>query len=105
MLSRSGDSLTELVGELLAHDGGGRAEARQNRHGERGADGQAVDEVVQRVAQRYHPRHRLDAGDLFPTQPAARHARRLGVLEERRDGLKALDYSCRLFTRTAMCKR
>lgn len=72
--------LTQLVGELLAHDGGGGAEARQHRHGEGGADGQPVDEVVQRVAQRDHPRHRPDVGDLLPAQPVAHHAG--AVLEE-----------------------
>ena len=76
--------LTQLVRELLTHDGGGRAEPRHNGHGERSPDRQAVDEVVQRVAQRDHPRHRLDVRDAFPTQPVAHLTRVLVVLQ--RDG-------------------
>lgn len=68
--------------ELLTHDGGGRAEARQHRHGEGGPDGQTVDEVVQGVTQSYHPRHRLDAGHAFAAQPVAHHGRRGIVLKE-----------------------
>lgn len=70
------------MGELLAHDGGGRTEARQDGHGERGADSQAVDEVVHRVAESDHPRHRLDAGDTSSSQPVAHHAWYLDVLQE-----------------------
>lgn len=80
-----GKTLTQLMRELLTHDGGGRAEARQHRHGERGPDGQTVDEVVQGVTQSYHPRHRLDAGHAFAAQPVAHHGRRGIVLKERAD--------------------
>lgn len=61
------------MGKLLAHNGNGRTEPRQYGHGERSPDGKAVDEVVQRVAQRYHPRHRLDVGDSLPTEPVTHH--------------------------------
>lgn len=60
-------SLTQLMWKLLTYYGRGRTEPCQYRHCKRGADSQAVDEVVQRVAQSYHPRHRLDAFDVLPT--------------------------------------
>lgn len=75
-------SLTQLMGKLLTHYGGGRTEPRQYRHCEWGADSQTINEVMQRVAQSYHPRHRLDAGDLLPTQPVTHDARHLDILEE-----------------------
>lgn len=65
--------LTEFVGKLLTHDGDRGAEARHYRHREGGADGEAIDEVVEGVTQGYHPRHRLDAGHGGPTQPVAHH--------------------------------
>lgn len=64
---------TQLVGKLLTHNGDGSAEARNYGHGEGGADGEAVDEVVESIAQSDHPRHRLDAGHGRTTQPVARH--------------------------------
>lgn len=70
------------MGKLLTYYGGGRAEPCQYRHCERGADSQAIDEVMQRVAQSDHPRHRLDAADMFPTQPVAHYTRHLDILEE-----------------------
>lgn len=74
--------LTQLMGKLLTYDGGRRTEPCQYRHSERGTDSKTIDEVVQRVTQSYHPRHRLDAGDAFPTQPVTHHSRLLDVLEE-----------------------
>lgn len=59
--------------KLFTHDGGRRTEPGHYGHSERGTDGQTINKVVQRVAQTDHPRHRLDAGHLFPPQPAARH--------------------------------
>lgn len=73
-------SLTQLMWELLAYDGGGRAETRQYGHCKWGADSQAIDEVVQRVAQSDHPRHGLDAADATPTQPMAHHLRVISIL-------------------------
>lgn len=64
---------TELVGKLLTHDGDRGAEPRNYGHGEGGADGEAINEVVERVAQGHHPRHRLDAGHGGATQPVAGH--------------------------------
>lgn len=75
------------MGKLLTYDGGRRAEPGHYGHSERGADGQTINKVVQRVAQTYHPRHCLDAGDLFPSQPVARHLRTLIFLKEP-DGLE-----------------
>lgn len=54
-------SLTELMRKLLTHDGDGGAEAGEDRDGEGGADGQAVDEVVKGVAESDHPRQGLHA--------------------------------------------
>lgn len=68
--------------ELLTHDSGGCAEAGQHRHGERGPNGQTVDEVVHGVTQTDHPRHRLDAGHALAAQPVAHHGRRGIVLKE-----------------------
>lgn len=70
------------MGELLTHDGGGRAEAGQYGHGERRSDGQTVDEVVQCVAEGNHPRHRPDPGDALAAEPVAHHIRHLDILEE-----------------------
>lgn len=64
---------TQFVGKLLTHNGDRSAEARHYRDGEGGADGQAIDEVVESIAQSHHPRHRLDAGHGRPTQPVAHH--------------------------------
>lgn len=70
------------MGKLLTHDGGRGTEPGQYGHSEWGTDGQTINKVVQRVAQTYHPRHRLDAGDLFPSQPVARHLWPLIFLKE-----------------------
>lgn len=64
-------SLTQLVRELLAQDGHRGADALEHRGGEGGADGQAVDEVVQAVAQRDHPGQRADVRVGRPLQPIA----------------------------------
>lgn len=61
------------MGKLLAHNGDRSAEPRHYRHGEGGADSEAIDEVMESVAQGYHPRHRLDAGHGRATQPVAHH--------------------------------
>lgn len=53
-------SLTQLVRELLAQDGHRSADALEHRGGEGGADGQAVDKVVQAVTQCDHPSQRAD---------------------------------------------
>lgn len=58
--------------ELLADDGDRRAKAIENGHRERCSDCQPVYEVVQRVAQRDHPCHRPDAGQLSSSEPSAR---------------------------------
>lgn len=57
--------------KLFTHDGDGRADAGEHRHGEGGADGQAVDKVVQAVAQRDHPGQRANVGVGRPLQPVA----------------------------------
>lgn len=81
--------LTELVGELLTQDGHRGADALEDGGGEGGADGQAVDEVVQAVAKRDHPGQRAYIGVRRPLQPvaaaaaagrASRVIRALGVL-------------------------
>lgn len=48
---------TEFVRELFAKNGDGDADAAKNAGGEGGADAQSVDEVVQTIAEDYHPRH------------------------------------------------
>lgn len=63
--------LTQLVRELLAQDGHGGADALEDGRREGGADGQAVDEVVQAVAQRDHPGQRADVRVRRPLQPVA----------------------------------
>lgn len=67
-------SLTQLVGKLLAYNGSGCAEPRQDRHCEGSADGKTVDKVVECIAQSYHPRHSPDAGDALASQPVAHDA-------------------------------
>lgn len=42
--------LTQLMGELLTHNGDGGAETCEDGHSEGGSDGQAIDEVMQSVA-------------------------------------------------------
>lgn len=76
--------------ELLAQDGHRGADALEHRGREGGADGQAVDEVVQAVAQRDHPGQRADVRVGRALQPvaataalgagSARALRALGVL-------------------------
>lgn len=76
---------TELVGKLLTHDGDRSAEPRNYGHGEGGADGEAINEVMESVAQGHHPRHRLDVGHGGATQPVAGHPPwPLDVPEERK---------------------
>ena len=82
-------TLTQLVGKLLTHNGRGRTETCQYGHCERSTDGQPIDEVVQCVAQRYHPCHCFDVADVLATQPVAYHTRCLNVLEQWQDRLKA----------------
>lgn len=41
--------------ELLAQDGDGSAESLQKRQGAGGPDGQAIDEIVEGITERYHP--------------------------------------------------
>lgn len=71
--------LTQLVGELLTEDGDRGADALKDRSGEGGADGQAVDEVVQAVAQRDHPGQRADVRVGRPLQPIAASAAAPGL--------------------------
>lgn len=47
--------LTQLMGELLTQDGHRGTDALENRGSEGGANGQAIDKVVQAIAQRDHP--------------------------------------------------
>lgn len=68
--------------KLLTNNCYGCTEPSQDWHSERGTNSQTIDEVVQRIAQSYHPRHRLDAGDALAPQPVAHQGRRLDVLEE-----------------------
>lgn len=68
--------------ELLAQDGHRRANAFENRHGEGGADGQAVDEVVEAVAQRDHPGQGADVRVADAFQPVAGALGSLQVLQE-----------------------
>lgn len=59
------------MGELLTQDGHGGADTLEHGGGERGADGQAVNEVVQAVAQCDHPRQRADVRVRGALQPVA----------------------------------
>lgn len=59
------------MGELLAQDCHRGADALENRGGERGPDGQAVNKVVQAVAQCDHPGQRADIRVGRPLQPIA----------------------------------
>lgn len=77
--------------ELLTQDGHRGADALEDGGGEGGADGQAVDEVVQAVAERDHPGQRADVRVGRPLQPVAAAAAAprpcravwaLGVLQE-----------------------
>ncbi len=52
--------LTQLMGELLAQDGHRGADALEDWGCKGGANSQAVDEVVQAVAQCDHPGQRAD---------------------------------------------
>ena len=48
------------MGKLLTQDGHGGADTLEDGGGEGGTDGQAIDEVVQAVAERDHPGQRAD---------------------------------------------
>lgn len=63
--------LTQLVGELLTQDGHRGADALENGGGEGGTNGQAVDKVVQAIAQCDHPGQRANVGVRCPLQPIA----------------------------------
>lgn len=63
--------LTQFVGELLTQDGYRGADALKNRGSEGGTDGQAIDEVVQAIAQRDHPGQSANVGVGCPFNPVA----------------------------------
>ncbi len=63
--------LTQLMREFLTDDSDRSAKAAENRHGERSADGQSVNEVVESIAEGNHPCHRLHAGQPSSSEPSA----------------------------------
>lgn len=73
---------TQLVWELLAEDGHGGADPLEHGHGEGGADGQPVDEVVEAVAEGDHPGQRPDVRVPHLLQPVARALGGLQVLPQ-----------------------
>ena len=89
------------MGKLLTQNGHRGADALEDGGGEGGADGQAVDEVVQAVAQRDHPGQRADVRVGRSLQPIAaaaasggptRAVRTLGVLGGKRRGTNMMNY-------------
>lgn len=69
------------MGELLAENGHGGADPLEDRHGEGGTNGQAVDEVVEPVTQGDHPGQRANVRVSHPLQPVARTLGSLQVLQ------------------------
>ncbi len=68
--------LTQLMREFLTDDSDRSAKAVENRHAERSADGQSVNEVVESIAEGNHPCHRLHAGQPSSSEPSAAHLQR-----------------------------
>lgn len=59
------------MGELLTQDGHRGTDALENRGSEGGANGQAIDEVVQAIAQCDHPGQSANVRVGRPLQPIA----------------------------------
>lgn len=78
------DKVPELVWELLAEDGHRGADALEDGHGEGGTDGQAVNEVVQAVAQGDHPGQGADVRVADTLQPVTGALGGLQVLDRER---------------------
>ena len=68
--------------ELLAEDGHRGADALEDRHSEGGTNGQAVNEVVEAVAQGDHPGQRADVRVADTLQPVAGALGSLQILQE-----------------------
>lgn len=68
--------------ELLAEDGHRGADALEDGHGEGGTDGQAVNEVVQAVAQGDHPGQGADVRVADTLQPVTGALGGLQVLQQ-----------------------
>lgn len=64
------------MGELLTQDGHGGADALEDGGGKGGANGQAVNKVVQAITQRDHPGQRANVRVGRPLQPIAATATR-----------------------------
>lgn len=75
-------ALTQLVWELLTQNGHRRADALENGHGEGGSNGQAVNEIVEAVAQGDHPGQSADIRVADTFQPVAGTLGGLQVLQE-----------------------
>lgn len=89
-------ALTQLVWELLTQNGHRGADALENRHGEGGSDGQAVDEIVEAVAQGDHPGQSANIGVADTFQPVAGTLGGLQVLQgsQFKVGLSHQDHYC-----------
>lgn len=68
--------------ELLTENGHRGADALENRHSEGGSDGQAVDEIVEAIAQGYHPGQSANIRVADAFQPVAGTLGSLQVLQE-----------------------
>lgn len=77
-------ALTQLVWELLTENGHRGADALENGHSEGGPDGQAVDEIVEAIAQGDHPGQGANIGVANAFQPIAGTLGSLQVLRESR---------------------
>lgn len=75
-------ALTQLVWEFLTKNGHRRADALENRHGEGGTNSQAIDEIVETVAQGDHPSQGTNIRVADPFEPVASTLRCLQVLGE-----------------------
>lgn len=68
--------------ELLTEDGHRGADALENRHSEGGTDSQAVDEIVEAIAQGDHPCQSADIRVADTFQPVTGALGSLQVLQE-----------------------
>ena len=75
-------ALTQLVWKFLTKNGHRCADALENRHGEGGTNSQAIDEIVETVAQGDHPSQGTNIRVSDPLEPVASTLRCLQVLRE-----------------------
>lgn len=76
-------ALTQLVRKFLTENGHRCANALEDRHSEGGTDSQAIDEIVETIAQGDHPGQGTNIRISNPFEPVASTLGCLQVLQER----------------------